>query len=154
MLDSTHTDGGNGYIAKLDEEQFEWLSSELADTPVHVPVLIVTHEPILSAASFFDGKNEEGGHWNVPAAWMHIDARRLKDLFRKHTNVRLCLSGHLHLVDRVDYCGVTYICDGAVCGAWWKGDNQECDEGYGIIDLYDDGSFAHQYVAFGWKPIA
>jgi len=52
---------------------------------------------------------------------MHVDAAKIKDLFAKHKNVKLCLSGHLHLVDRVDYNGVTYLCDGAVCGGWWKG---------------------------------
>ncbi|MBN1816691.1 MAG: metallophosphoesterase [Sedimentisphaerales bacterium] len=153
MLDATSSDGRDGYVARLDDEQFDWLSRDLARTPVSSPVLVVSHEPILSAAAFFDGDNEESGDWKVPAAWMCIDARRLKDLFKDHPNVKLCLSGHLHLVDRVDYCGVSYICDGAVCAGWWKGDYQECDEGYGLIDLYDDGSFAHQYVSFDWTPM-
>ncbi len=153
ILDSTHTDGGDGYIAKMDEEQYKWLCSDLATTSAQTPTLLVSHEPILSAASFFDGDHEENGNWRVPATLMHVDARRLKDLFKKHPNVKLCLSGHLHLVDRTDYCGVTYLCNGAVCGAWWQGDHQECDEGYGLVDLYDDGSFAHQYVAFNWKPM-
>jgi 3',5'-cyclic AMP phosphodiesterase CpdA len=154
ILDSTYLHSNKkDYIAKLDEEQFEWLSSELDDTAGKVPVLIITHQPIFSAASFFDGDNEKSGNWQVPGAFMHIDARRLKDLFKKHSNLKLCISGHLHLVDQVLYCGLTYICDGAVCGSWWNGDHQECDEGYGIFDLYDDGSFAHQYVSFGWKPI-
>ncbi len=153
ILDSTHTDGGDGYIAKMDEPQYEWLCSDLARTPAGTPVLLVSHQPILAAASFFDGDNETKGNWRVPASLMHIDARRLKDLFNKHRNVKLCLSGHLHLVDRVDYCGVTYLCNGAVCGAWWRGDHRECNEGYGLIDLYAAGSFAHQYVAFNWEPM-
>ncbi len=153
MLDGTHTDGKNGYIAKLDEEQYEWLSDDLAETPASTPILLVSHQPILSAAAFFDGDNETSGDWKVPADLMCIDSRRIKNLFKKYSNVKLCLSGHLHLVDRVDYCGVSYLCNGAVCGAWWKGDHQECDEGYGLIDLYDDGSFAHQYVAFNWTPM-
>jgi Icc protein len=45
---------------------------------------------------------------------------------------------------------VTYICDGAVSGAWWKGRNHECDEGYGLINLYDDGTFDHAYQTYGW----
>jgi 3',5'-cyclic AMP phosphodiesterase CpdA len=153
MLDSTHTDGADGYVAKLDEEQYEWLASDLAKTSAKTPVLLLSHQPILSAAAFLDGENEKTGNWQVPGAWMHIDVRRLKDLFKKHSNVKLSLSGHLHLVDRVDYCGVTYLCNGAVCAGWWKGDYQECDEGYGLIDLYDDGSFAHQYVAYNWTPV-
>lgn len=155
VLDSTHhdPDDKNGYIARLDDEQYVWLSEDLKKTDAKKPVMVVTHQPILSAASFFDGDNEKKGDWYVPAAWMHIDARRIKDLFKKHPNVKLCLSGHLHLIDRVDYCGVSYFCNGAVSGAWWAGNNQECDEGYGLVDLYADGSFENQYVSYGWKPI-
>jgi hypothetical protein len=57
-------------------------------------------------------------------------------------------------VDRAEYNGVTYICDGAVCGAWWKGNHAECDEGYGVFDLFDDGTFAHRYITYGWQPVS
>jgi len=153
FLDSTYADEKTIYIAKLDTEQFEWLKSDLKKTPSQVPVLIVTHEPILSVASFFCSDCEETGNWLVPAAWMHIDARSIKDLLKEHTNVKLCISGHMHLVDQVNYLDTNYVCGGAVCGKWWDGNHQECDEGYGIFDLYDDGGFDYQYVSFGWKPI-
>jgi hypothetical protein len=83
---------------------------------------------------------------------MHVDARRLKDLFRIHPNVKLCLSGHTHLIDRVDYLGVTYLCSGAVSGAWWKGPYQEFQNSFTIIDLYDGGSFDFQVWAYPWSP--
>ncbi|MBX3407890.1 MAG: metallophosphoesterase [Phycisphaeraceae bacterium] len=152
VLDSTFR-VGNTYTARLDEEQFEWLSRTLAETPRSRPVLVLSHIPILSASAFFDGECEKDGDWKVPGSWMHIDARRIKDLFFRHPNVRLCLSGHIHLVDRVDYLGVTYLCNGAVSGAWWKGSNQECEAGYCIVDLYDDGSFEHAYIGFGWAGV-
>ena len=82
---------------------------------------------------------------------MHTDCMKLKDLFAKHPNVKLCLSGHLHLLDRVDYNGVTYLCNGAVSGSWWNGRHKDCDEGYAVVDLYDDGSFEQEYVKYGWK---
>jgi Icc protein len=82
---------------------------------------------------------------------MHGDARRIKDLFHKHENVRLCLSGHVHLLDRCEYLGVTYVCGGAVSGNWWKGPHQETREGYSLVDLYPDGAFDVQYVAYDWK---
>lgn len=152
ILDSTFPHGA-GYTAKLDDEQFEWLASELAATPLSTPVLVLSHIPILSAAVFLDGENEKSGDWQVPGSWMHIDARRIKDLFGKHPQVKVCLSGHLHLVDQVLYNGVTYCCNGAVCAAWWKGNYHECNEGYGIVDLYDDGTFRNEYVEFGWTPV-
>ena len=154
VLDSTHSHESATYTAKLDEEQFAWLAADLAATKPGTPVLILSHIPILAACAYFDGDNEESGNWHVPGAWMHIDARRIKDLFQKHPNVKLCLSGHIHLKDRVDYEGVAYLCNGAVCGRWWKGSYQECPPGYTLIDLFEDGSFNHQYVTYGWQPKA
>ena len=142
----------NGYRGHIDDEQFEWLQHDLAQVAPQTPVLAFGHIPILSAAAYFKSQAEKSGNWKVPASVMSIDARRLKDLFYKHRNVKVCLSGHLHLVDRVDYLGVGYVCGGAVSGGWWKGNNQECEPGYGVIDLYDDGTFENQYVPYGWTP--
>ncbi|HEY0867837.1 MAG TPA: metallophosphoesterase [Fimbriimonas sp.] len=143
VLDSTHP-FGDGYTAKLDEPQYEWLEADLASTAL--PVLIVSHIPILSAAAFLDGEHvKEDGDWHVPGAWMHVDVKRLKALFGRHPRVKACLSGHLHLVDRVDYNGVSYYCNGAVCGAWWNGCYQECAPGYALVDLYDDGKVECRY---------
>ena len=114
-------------------------------------VLVFGHIPILSAAAFFKSQAEESGDWEIPARVMAIDARKLKGLFHKHKNVKVCLSGHLHLVDRVDYLGVSYLCNGAVSGSWWKGPNQEFEPGYAVLDLYDDGTFDNRYVTYGWK---
>ena len=55
------------------------------------------------------------------------------------------------MIERIDLDGVSYICDGAVSGAWWKGAKERCPEGYGVFDLFDDGTFKHEYVAYGWK---
>ncbi len=149
ILDSTYPDDSI-YTARLDEEQFEWLQQEL-ETHKSSHICIISHIPILSVATFLDGDNEKSGRWILPDEWMHIDARRIKELFRQHANVRLCISGHMHMVDRVIYNDVTYICDGAVSGAWWKGNHYEFEEGYGIFDLYEDGTFEHEYVAYGWE---
>ncbi len=151
ILDSTHTADSN-YKARLDDEQFAWLQAEL-ETHRDKFIAIISHIPILSVAAFLDGDNAKEGHWSLPKEWMHLDAVALKDVFAKYPNVKLCISGHLHLVDRAEYNGVTYICDGAVCAAWWKGDYMECDEGYGVFDLYADGTFAHQYIPYGWIPV-
>jgi Icc protein len=150
ILDSTYPDA-SVYTARLDDEQFAWLRQQL-ESYKNMHICIISHIPILSVAAYLDGDNEKSRHWSLPDEWMHIDARKMKNLFLEHPNVRLCISGHMHMVDRVVYNDVTYICDGAVSGAWWKGNQYEFEEGYGIFDLYDDGTFEHQYVAYGWKP--
>jgi len=48
------------------------------------------------------------------------------------------------LRDRIEYNGVTYLCNGAVSGNWWRGAYQECEPGYALLDLYDDGTFEHR----------
>ncbi|MER2269726.1 metallophosphoesterase family protein [Methylobacterium oxalidis] len=148
ILDSIHRTDRNGYVARLDDEQYEWLKQELSNIQASTPVLVLSHIPILSACAYFDGNNESTGNWTIPGAWMHIDARRLKGLFHQYPNVKLCVSGHIHLLDRVDYLGVSYLCNGAVSGGWWQGPYQECENGYSIIDLFEDGAFSATYHLF------
>lgn len=151
ILDSVFPDGNN-YTGKLDDEQFEWLRVELkSNKDSHV--CIISHIPILSVAAYFGGDCEKSGRWTLYDENMHIDARRLKDLFAETNNVRLCISGHLHYFDIAQYDNVWYVCDGAISGAWWGGDHGKCDEGFGVFDLYDDGTFGHEYITYGWEPV-
>ncbi len=151
VLDSTHRKTGPGYTARLDEAQFEWLEADLKNTPSKRPICVVSHIPILSACALFDGDNERPSYWHLPGAWMHLDARRIKDLFKNYANVKACISGHIHLVDSVRYLGVQYMCNGAASGGWWKGPYQECRNGYALLDFYNDGTVMRRYVDYEWK---
>ena len=154
VLDSTQprSDDQPGYVAGVDDEQYAWLQQALAGTPKNVPVLVLSHIPVLSASAvLWATRAPDTNDYVIAPSLIHQDAVKLKDLFAQHPNVKLCMSGHLHLVDRVDYNGVSYLCNGAVSGNWWKGRHKDCDEGYAIIDLFDDGSFEHEYVTYGWK---
>ena len=83
---------------------------------------------------------------------MHVDVQRLGQLFRKHPNVKLCISGHLHQIDRAEYRGVTYLSNPAVSGGWWNGKHLGTfGEMYTVLDLMPDGTFEHRYVSYGWK---
>lgn len=150
VLDSMQPDFANkhGYTASLDEAQFAWLCRDLAAVRSAVPICILSHIPILSACVFFDNDLESTGSWVIPGAWTHIDARRLKDLFRRHPNVKVCLSGHVHLADDVSYLGVRYLCNGAVSGGWWKGDYQEFPPAYAVVDFFEDGSVENRLVHY------
>jgi 3',5'-cyclic-AMP phosphodiesterase len=149
FLDSVFPNG-ESYLAKLDGEQLEWLKGELAAS-AGMRVLVVSHIPIFSVAVLEFGGKEERTEHKVPEALMHVDAGRLHAMFVKHGNVRACLSGHLHLVDRCEYDGVSYLCNGAVSGNWWKGRHRRCDEGYALVDLYEDGRVEREYVEYGWR---
>lgn len=155
ILDSTQYDGG-AYVAQIDEEQFEWLENDLKSTPTTTPIVIASHIPIISFCPLmFSTAGPTTApfpkpRWSISRALLHIDARKLKDLFVRHPNIKLCLSGHIHLADRVDYLGITYLCNPAVSGGWWGGPFQEVANGYTVVDLFPDGSFAHQWVDYGW----
>jgi hypothetical protein len=86
--------------------------------------------------------------WEMQGGDMHTDTAAIIDLFYGHPNVKLCLSGHVHLRDKVVYNNVTYICDGAVSGAWWVGNRRQTPPGYGLLDLYADGSFDERYMLY------
>ncbi|MCT4644781.1 MAG: metallophosphoesterase [Carboxylicivirga sp.] len=137
-----------GYTARLDEEQFAWLEATLASIPKDQPVAITSHIPILAPCVYFDGDNEQSGDWHIPGAWMHIDARRIKDLLLKHPNVKCAFSGHVHLVDEARYLGVDYYCNGAACGGWWEGKYQEFGPLMAIIEFYDDGTVSNTMIDY------
>ncbi len=151
VLDSFDLDKtGSEYTSRIVGDQLDWLKLDLASTPPATPIVVVTHVPIISVANYFDHETEIDPDILIPRTRMHVDFKSLDALFGAHPNVKLCLSGHLHVLDRAEYNGVTYICDGAVCGDKWKGPRLQTPEGYGIIDLYADGSFTHKYLAYGW----
>lgn len=137
-----------GYTAQLDDIQFEWLRQILLDTPPNRHICVISHIPIISATVLFDGKNEHQGGWQIPDGWMHQDARRIKNLFAQHPNVRVCMSGHTHLVDDLTYNGVRYLCNGAVSGNWWRGAFQEFNPMYAVLDFMPDGQVHREMVSY------
>ena len=150
VLDSTQPKPEGGwYTARLDDKQRDWLEKELRNTDAKKPVLILSHIPILSASVLYDQKVQKNGRREISSGLMHTDATELIQLFHKRRNVKVCLSGHTHLLDRVDYNGVTYLCNGALCGDWWdKPMYHETRAGYALIDLFDDGWVERTYVSY------
>ena len=147
ILDSVHLDIDNTwYIGKLGDEQFTWLENELKTTDPSTPVLVLSHIPILTAVLMIE--DNIVNKWEMLGGDMHTDTSKIISLFYKHPNVKLCLSGHIHLRDKVVYNNVTYICNGAVSGAWWEGNRRETAPGYGVLDLYADGTFDEKYINY------
>jgi len=150
VLDSTQNNPAGGYIGKIDDAQFAWLSTKLGDIPSSEYICIVSHIPILSICSgLFFNKNEANGDLMIKRNLMHSDFFTLKALFNKYPNIKTCLSGHIHLQDEVKYHGIDYYCNGAVSGNWWDGPFQEFDPAYAVFELYDDGSVKREMVNYG-----
>jgi 3',5'-cyclic-AMP phosphodiesterase len=135
----------------LTPEHFRWLKQTLAAVPKDRPVCVLSHLPIVSVTSSLYGKSRkrpDGVH--IPKTWQHQDCWEISEIFRKHPNVKLCLSGHMHTCDRVEYRGVWYICGGAASGAWWNGSEYGFPPCYGRIDLNRDGTFEYHFIDYGW----
>jgi len=141
VLDSTQLNPAGGYIGKIDEEQLAWLQTELASVPKEKFICIVSHIPILSicAGLFFD-KTEANGDLKIQRNLMHSDFFALKKIFNNYPNIKVCISGHIHLQDELNYLGIKYYCNGAVCGNWWKGSFQEFAPAYAMLEFYADGT--------------
>ena len=140
---------GNWYTGYIDPEQMDWLKADLAKTNTKTPVLILSHIPIFSPTAFFSDTNVKEGNWTIPTGILLADTPELLKLFYQYPNIKAALSGHMHLLDRVDYNGVTYLCNGAVSGNWWTSDTyQQTKAGYALFDLYDDGRVERTYLSY------
>ncbi len=148
ILDSTQENNG-GYIAKLDEQQMAWLEQELKNTSSDKSICIVSHIPIVSfcSAMFFDD-HLPNGDWKLSRALLHVDARKIIQLFTGYKNIRCCLSGHIHLQDEVKYKGISYYCNGAISGKWWSGDFKGFEPAYAMFQFGKNGSVKREILNY------
>jgi 3',5'-cyclic-AMP phosphodiesterase len=148
VLDSTQLNPNGGYIAYLDDTQLNWLKDRLSSIQ-DKHVCIVSHIPILSICSgLFFNKTETNGDLLLKRNLMHTDFLKLKEVFKTYSNIKVCISGHIHLQDEVTYLGVKYYCNGAVSGNWWKGSFQEFAPAFAVMDFFNDGTFKRSIVTY------
>lgn len=152
VLDSTQLNPEGGYIGKVDEEQLIWLQETLAKIPATEFVCIVSHIPILAiCAGLFFNKNEPNGDLLIKRNLMHTDFLILKKLFIQYPQIKVCISGHIHLQDEVKYLGIQYFCNGAVSGNWWNGSFQEFSPAYAVMELFNDGTVKRTIISYEKK---
>jgi len=140
------------YIGRLDDAQWDWFERDLAAVAPETPVIVFSHIPILSATPLAVAGPVAAGAAGieVPGGRIHVDGDRFQKLFAGRRNVKGCVSGHMHLVEQLDFQGIRYLCNGAVSAGWWKGRHRNTDFGYALIDLFDDGGIECRYVPYGW----
>lgn len=175
VLDSTQP-WGEGYQGGLDEEQFEWLQGELNRSDKRKPVIVLSHIPILNAGILLQDavlgpEDDHSRGVTLPKGSCHQDLWRVVNAFHRHGNVKIALSGHVHVDERTDILGTSHISSGAVCGSWWQPRERvsaretrrqaergnphlirtpRADPGFGLFNLYPDGSFDYRYELFPW----
>ncbi|HLP85541.1 MAG TPA: metallophosphoesterase [Phycisphaerales bacterium] len=172
VLDTVQPRGEAGYEGGLGDAQFEWLQGELASAKL--PVVILTHIPAVHASSVLvDARLNNDKNWITGGGASLMDRVQVVNLISRHRNISAVLSGHIHMVERVDYAGTSWINSGAVCGSWWQSQQKSREfladrrndktmlerpdramPGYGLLDVYSDGSIGWEYVEWGWQPTA
>jgi hypothetical protein len=84
----------------------------------------------------------------APADRIVVNAKDVIQLLAAH-NTKLVLQGHLHICERIEYGGTTFITSGAVSGKWWRGAYHGYPEGFGVVTLAAN-SFQYEYHTYGW----
>ncbi|MFN5944271.1 MAG: metallophosphoesterase family protein [Phycisphaerae bacterium] len=172
VLDTVQPRGETGYEGGLGDAQFEWLQGELAGSKL--PVVVLTHIPTIHASTLLvDARTNADNNWVTGGGSLLMDRTKVVNLISRHRNIAAVLSGHIHMVERIDYAGTSWINSGAVCGSWWQSQQQSREffasrrndqtmlerpdramPGYGLLDVYSDGSIGWEYVEWGWQPTA
>lgn len=150
VLDYMRVSEPGKFTAEIDPEQLAWLGEDLARHKER-PSLVVTHAPVVSAVELFSERARRTDEaLAVPFGRVISNAPALLET-AKQGNVRAFISGHLHLVERLDLLGHTFICSGSVSGHQWNGPRMATPEGFGIFDCHPNGAFDFHYHPYGWK---
>lgn len=132
----------HGYIS---EKQLEWLKQELSKTPPDVPLILVTHIPLLT--TFYAAT--QGATYSAHPNRVITNNTEVLKIFTKH-NLILVLQGHLHIKERLLWRNTTFITGGAVCAKWWRGPWHGTMEGFNVITL-EGNKVDWEYIEYGWQ---
>ena len=151
LLDSIGITTNREFDAVIDAAQLAWLKQDLVTTPADTPIIVVSHVPLVSAATQYAPPFK--GNTN-PALHTYLlgNAYEVLPLFEGH-NVIAVLQGHTHINETVYWRNIPFITSGAVCGNWWKGSLLGTPEGFTVVEL-ENGTAHWRYQTYGWTSVA
>jgi len=149
ILDGTEKVGEDwsDLIGKVDVEQMQWISEDLATIDSGTPIVVTIHIPLVSIIPQINNGPLYGGN----QSYLVTNQQEVLALFR-NMNLKLVLQGHLHALEDLNLMGKThFLTGGAICGRGWKTpDDSEFQEGFVKIDVKGD-DFTWEYVDYGWE---
>jgi len=149
VLDYLRVSEPGKFTAEIDPEQLAWLREDLNANRSR-PTIAVTHAPVVSAVELFsDRAARTDTALAVPFGRVIANAPEVVEA-AKLGKMRAFVSGHLHLVERLELLGQTFICSGSVSGHQWTGPRMGTPEGFGVFDCRPDGTFTYGYQSHGW----
>jgi 3',5'-cyclic AMP phosphodiesterase CpdA len=153
VLDYMRVSEPGRFGAEIDSEQMAWLREDL-NANRSKPTIAVTHAPVVSVVELFsDRVRRTDEALAVPFGRVIANAPDLVEA-AKLGNMRAFVSGHLHLVERLELLGQTFICSGSASGQQWNGPRMGTPEGFGVFDCRLDGTFTFSYQSHGWNANA
>ena len=147
VLDSIEYQPDHSFIGRIDADQMQWLTKDLAAQPKGTPVIVVVHMPLASSAFSYDGPET----YKMASMIIVTNAREVISLLDEY-NVIAVLQGHTHINEQVVWRGKTFLTSGAVCGNWWRGSRLGIPEGFTVVHL-KDGKFSTEYVTYGFTSV-
>lgn len=102
--DIKNTEAGQKYIGNIDDEQMNWLKSELAATEPGTPIVVCAHIPFISSMKKFEFGSLSGTPVNDGVS----NSIEFFKLFEKH-NLKLVLQGHFHFFEVLYANNIYYI---------------------------------------------
>ncbi|MBA4158652.1 MAG: metallophosphoesterase [Gemmatimonadetes bacterium] len=154
IVDNIRLTEPGSHIGWVDEEQLVWLRDDLHRNRER-PTMVAMHVPPVTSIEFLSDRGErdtEENEWRIGFDRKSGNPEELIEALNGG-NVRAVLSGHIHLVERIDMMGQTFLCLGSVSGQQWMGPRQgfRTAEGFGVIDVRPDGTYDWNYQSFGWQ---
>jgi Icc protein len=150
VLDDIALNPDHTYFSELPDDELAFLKADL-DANRSKPTLVCTHIPIFSNLPLTLLLAREAGYKPAkPKTLVCTNGSAVIAEVPGH-NIRAILAGHLHFQEEIALKGVRVVNSGAVCANYWKGPNHGCPEGFGVVDVGADGSFAFKYQTYGWK---
>ena len=144
LLDSVQIGPAKNWYGKIDDEQLDWLASDLRKTGKQTPIVALTHMPLVSATGqLFGGRQED------LQTLLITNPRAVLDLFEGY-KLKAVLQGHTHVREVVDYNGCRYITPGAVCGNWWEGAFKGSPEGFAVLTIKGQ-DISWEFRGYGWQ---
>ncbi|WEK38277.1 MAG: metallophosphoesterase [Candidatus Pseudobacter hemicellulosilyticus] len=135
------------YYGVIGPEQMAWLKKDLAALPAGMPIVLVTHIPLVSA--FQQLNPPKTAPADVNGLWVS-NRNEVLALFDT-LNLKLVLQGHLHWLEDLYLNNKThFITGGAIAGRpSWRGTRHE-EEGFLHIKIVK-GEVKWDYIDYGWE---
>lgn len=150
ILDAIGMTPERKYIGHIDDEQVEWITSDLANIDKSTPVVISVHIPFITTYTQLTRGTQAA---NGPGMVITNGTDVLK-LFLPY-NLRLVLQGHLHFLEDLYIDNrIHFITAGAVSGRWWQGRlTDHSEEGFLLVRASGE-TIDWDYVDYGWEVTA